>query len=44
MFRFLKKNIDELLYWAGMLLALYVVNFGLLFSINYYGHVMSSGD
>lgn len=38
-----QKNIDELLYWAGVLLALYVVNFGLLFSINYYGHVMSSG-
>ena len=38
-----QKNIDELLYWAGILLALYVVNFGLLFFINYYGHVMSSG-
>ena len=38
-----QKNIDELLYWAGILLALYVVNFGLIFSINYYGHVMSSG-
>lgn len=38
-----QKNIEELLYWAGILLALYVVNFGLLFSINYYGHVMSSG-
>ena len=38
-----QKNIDELLHWAGILLALYVVNFGLLFSINYYGHVMSSG-
>jgi len=38
-----QKNIDELLYWAGILLALYIVNFGLLFSINYYGHVMSSG-
>ena len=38
-----QKNIDELLYWAGILLALYVVNFGLLFSINYYGHLMSSG-
>ena len=38
-----QKNIDKLLYWAGILLALYVVNFGLLFSINYYGHVMSSG-
>ena len=38
-----QKNLDELFYWAGILLALYVVNFGLLFSINYYGHVMSSG-
>lgn len=38
-----QKNLDEMLYWAGILLALYVVNFGLLFSINYYGHVMSSG-
>ena len=38
-----QKNLDELLYWAGILLALYVVNFGLLFFINYYGHVMSSG-
>lgn len=38
-----QKNLDELLYWAGILLALYIVNFGLLFSINYYGHVMSSG-
>ncbi len=38
-----QKNIAELLYWAGILLALYVVNFGLLFAINYYGHVMSSG-
>lgn len=38
-----QKNLDELFYWAGILLALYVVNFGLLFSINYYGHMMSSG-
>lgn len=38
-----QKNLDELFYWAGIILALYVVNFGLLFSINYYGHVMSSG-
>lgn len=38
-----QKNIAELLYWAGILLVLYVVNFGLLFAINYYGHVMSSG-
>ena len=38
-----QKNINELLYWAGILVVLYVVNFGLLFAINYYGHVMSSG-
>ena len=38
-----EKNISELLYWAGVLLALYVLNFGLLFAINYYGHIMSSG-
>lgn len=38
-----QKNIDELLYWAGILVVLYLINFGLLFAINYYGHVMSSG-
>ena len=38
-----QKNIDEMLYWAGILLVLYFVNFGLLFAINYYGHVMSVG-
>lgn len=38
-----EKNISELLYWAGVLLGLYVLNFGLLFAINYYGHIMSSG-
>ena len=38
-----QKNLDELFYWAGILVVLYVVNFGLLFAINYYGHVMSSG-
>lgn len=38
-----EKNISELLYWAGVLLALYVLNFGLLFAINYYGHIMSVG-
>lgn len=37
------KNIDELLYWAGILLGLYVLNFILLFVINYYGRMMSSG-
>lgn len=38
-----QKNLDELFCWAGILVVLYVVNFGLLFAINYYGHVMSSG-
>lgn len=38
-----EKNISEMLYWAGVLLGLYVLNFGLLFAINYYGHIMSSG-
>ena len=38
-----EKNISELLHWAGVLLGLYVLNFGLLFAINYYGHIMSSG-
>lgn len=38
-----QKNIDELFYWAGILVVLYVINFGLLFVINYYGRVMSSG-
>ena len=38
-----QKNLDELFYWAGILVVLYLINFGLLFSINYYGHVMSSG-
>ena len=37
------KNIGEMLYWAGILLGLYVINFGLLFAINYYGHIMSVG-
>ena len=37
------KNIDELLHWAGILLGLYVLNFILLFVINYYGRMMSSG-
>lgn len=38
-----EKNISEMLYWAGVLLGLYILNFGLLFAINYYGHIMSSG-
>ena len=36
-----QKGVDELLYLAGILLALYVVNFGLLFSINYYAILYS---
>jgi len=38
-----QNNLDELFYWAGILVVLYLINFGLLFAINYYGHVMSSG-
>ena len=38
-----QKNLDELFYWAGILVVLYLINFGLLFAINYYGRVMSSG-
>lgn len=38
-----QKNIDELFYWAGILVVLYLINFALLFVINYYGRVMSSG-
>lgn len=38
-----QKNLDELFYWAGILVVLYLINFALLFAINYYGRVMSSG-
>ena len=38
-----QKNLDELFYWAGILVVLYLINFGLLFAINYYGRVMGSG-
>ena len=37
------QNVEKLLQWAGILLALYIFNFGLLFAINYYGHIMSVG-
>lgn len=37
------KNITTLFDWAAMLLLLYLVNFALLFAINYYGHLMSVG-
>ena len=36
-------NVLLLVQGAGLLLGLYVVNFGLLFGINYYGHMMSMG-
>lgn len=38
-----EQNISGMLQWAGVLLGLYVLNFGLLFAINYYGHIMSVG-
>lgn len=37
------KNIASLGDWAALLLLLYLVNFALLFAINYYGHLMSVG-
>ncbi len=37
------KNITTLFDWAVMMLLLYLVNFALLFAINYYGHLMSVG-
>ncbi len=37
------KNISTLFDWAAVLLFLYLVNFALLFAINYYGHLMSVG-
>lgn len=36
-------NVLLLVQGAGLLLGLYVINFGLLFGINYYGHIMSMG-
>ena len=36
-------KLEVLLQGAGLLLGLYVLNFGLLFAINYYGHIMSMG-
>ena len=37
-----QKNVDGILYWASILLSLYIFNFGLLYSINYFGHIMSA--
>ena len=36
-------DLRMLLEWAGALLLLYMLNFALLFAINYYGHMMSMG-
>lgn len=36
-------KLDVLLQGAGLLLCLYIINFCLLFAINYYGHIMSMG-
>ena len=37
-----QKNVDGILYWASILLSLYIFNFGLLYCINYFGHIMSA--
>ena len=34
-------HVRAILRWSALLFALYVVNSGLLFAINYYGHIMS---
>lgn len=36
-------KLDMLLQGAGLLLCLYIINFCMLFAINYYGHIMSMG-
>lgn len=38
-----QHNLSGMLYWAALLLGLYLVNFALLFGISYYGHIMSAG-
>ena len=37
-----QKNIDGILYWISLLFGMYCFNFGLLFCINYFGHIMSA--
>ena len=37
-----QKNVDGILYWTSILLSLYIFNFGLLYCINYFGHIMSA--
>ncbi len=38
-----QQDLTGIMRWAALLLGLYLVNFALLFGINYYGHVMSAG-
>ena len=37
-----KKNTDRLLHDTGILFILYLGNYGLLYLVNYYGHLMSA--
>ncbi|MDO4177923.1 MAG: ABC transporter ATP-binding protein [Phascolarctobacterium sp.] len=36
------KNTDELFFWLEMMLALYLVNFAVMYGMTYYGHFMSA--
>lgn len=36
------KNVDELFFWLGIMLAMYVVNAGIMYGVAYYGHLMSA--
>lgn len=37
------RDVSSMLHWISILFILYCINFGLLFAINYYGHIMSAG-
>lgn len=37
-----QKNVEGILNWICLLMAMYFFNFGLLFCINYFGHIMSA--
>jgi len=37
-----QKNVDGILCWISLLFGMYCFNFGLLFCINYFGHIMSA--
>ena len=37
-----EKNLEGMFKWITILFGLYCCNFGLLFAINYYGHIMSA--